>query len=172
MSSIASGISEFDDIEHLMYRSTYIRGEYINDGLLSINNRSKNKELLYRYDDWINLLQMEKQLVQMTNSIIYQIREDENGQPQPNLAEEWGVLTARYLALRSRIVPKVGENIENEEMSNILKEKEDSNLTMFRIIRAICNHMNNEMGNGGASSKILGERYKEPRRITKLCKCF
>ena len=78
MSSIASGISEFDDIEHLMYRSTYIRGEYINDGLLSINNRSKNKELLYRYDDWINLLQMEKQLVQMTNSIIYQIREDEN----------------------------------------------------------------------------------------------
>ena len=58
MSSIASGMSEFDDIEHLMYRSTYIKGEYINDGLLSINNRSKNKKLLYRYDDWINLLQM------------------------------------------------------------------------------------------------------------------
>ena len=161
MSSIASGTSEFDNIGYLMYISTYIGGKYIDDGLLSINNKSKNKELLYRYDDCINLLQMEEQLVQKTNSIIYQIREDENGQPQPNLAEDWGVLTARYLALHSRIVPKIGENIENEEMSNILKEKKDSNLTMLRIIRAICNHVNNKMGNGGELSKILGEGYKE-----------
>ena len=55
----------------------------------------------------------------------------------------------------------MGENIENEEMSNILKENEDYNLTMFRIIRAICNHVNNKMENGGESSKILGKGYKE-----------
>ena len=89
MSSIASGTSEFDNIEHLMYISTYIGGEYIDDGLLSINNKSKDKELLYRYDDWINLLQMEEQLIQMTNSVFYQIREEENGKPQPNLVKEW-----------------------------------------------------------------------------------
>ena len=120
ISSIASGTSEFDNIGYFMYISTYIGGNYIDDGLLSINNKSKDKELLCRSDDWINLHQMEQQLIQMTNSVIYQMMEDGNGQPQPNVANEWGELTAKYPKLRSHIVPKIGENIGNEEMSNIL----------------------------------------------------
>ena len=33
MSSIASIMSEFDDIEHLMYMNTYIEGKHIYDGI-------------------------------------------------------------------------------------------------------------------------------------------
>ena len=95
MSKIVSGMSEFDNIEYLMYISFYIEGHYIDDGLLSISNKSKQKKLLYRDDDWINLLQMEDQLIHMMNAIIYQIRENGSGQLQPNLTKEWGVLTVK-----------------------------------------------------------------------------
>ena len=95
MSKIVSGMSEFDNIEYLMYISFYIEGHYIDDRLLSISNKSKQKKLLYRDDDWINLLQMEDQLIHMMNAIIYQIRENGSGQLQPNLTKEWGVLTVK-----------------------------------------------------------------------------
>ena len=80
---------------------------------------------------------------------------------QPDLTEYWETLTAKYLTLRSNVLPKIGKEFENEELSNILQEKEDSNLTMFRIIRAIYNHVNNKMKNDGESFKILGKGYKE-----------
>ena len=71
------------------------------------------------------------------------------------------MLTAKYLTLRSSVLPKIGKEIENDELGNILQEKEDSKLTIFRIIRAICSHVNDKMKDGGGSSKILGEGYKE-----------
>ena len=63
MSNIASIMSEFDDIEHLMYMNTYIEGKYIYDGILSFNNKSKDKGLLFQYKDWIILLKMEERLI-------------------------------------------------------------------------------------------------------------
>ena len=78
MSNIASIMSEFDDIEHLMYMNTNTEGKYIYDGILSLNNESKDKGLLCQYEDWIILLQMEEELIQMTEAIICQIRDDKN----------------------------------------------------------------------------------------------
>ena len=57
--------------------------------------------------------------------------DDKNKKPQPDLIEHWETLTAKYLTLRSSVLPKIGNEIENEELSNILQEKEDSNLTIL-----------------------------------------
>ena len=78
LSSLASGTSEFNNIEYLMYVSTYIGGNYIRDGVLSITNKSEDKQLICKSDDWLDLLQMEQKIIHMTDSIIHQIAEDKN----------------------------------------------------------------------------------------------
>ena len=89
-----------------MYVSTYIKGHYAGDGVLSITNKSKDKQQICKSEDWLNLLQMEQKIIHMTDSIIYQIAEDKKGQPQPGLTHEWEELTAKYLKIRNRIIPK------------------------------------------------------------------
>ena len=144
-----------------MYVSTYIGGNYVRDGVLSITNKSKNKQLICKSGYWLDLLQMEQKIIHMTESIIHQIAEDKNGQPQPGLINEGEELTAKYLKLRSYIIPKIGEVVQDEEISNILKEKDDQDLTMFKIIRAMSNYLNNKMKNNRDLSKVLGKGYKE-----------
>ena len=80
LSSLASGTLEFDNINYLMYVSTYIVGNYIRDGALSITNKSEDRQLICESDDWLDLLQMEQKIIILTYSIIRQIAEDKNGQ--------------------------------------------------------------------------------------------
>ena len=54
-----------------------------------------------------------------------------------------------------------GEVIQDEEISNVLKEQDDQNLTMFKIIRAMSNYLNNKIENERDLSKVLGKGYKE-----------
>ena len=42
--------------------------------------------------------------------------------PQPDLTEYWETLTAKYLTLRSNVLPKIGKEFENEELSKLISD--------------------------------------------------
>ena len=77
ITSATSLMSGFEEISHLMQMSTYINGNYVLHGILSLNERFKNKDSLCNDKDWINLLTMAEKLVQMTG-IVNQIRDKKN----------------------------------------------------------------------------------------------
>ena len=41
---------------------------------------------------------------------------------QPDLTEYWETLTAKYLTLRSNVLPKIGKEFENEELSKLISD--------------------------------------------------
>ena len=113
-----------------MYVSTYIVGNYIRDGALSITNKLEDRQLICKSDNWIDLLQMEQKIILLTDSIIRQIAEDKNGQAQSGLINDWQELTTKYLKSRNYIIPRIEERIE-KKISTIPTEKDEQDLTIF-----------------------------------------